>query len=436
MVRLQPPPSDVRSFNAPEWQRWFLDTQQFIGVDVAPADAPFLTFTATSPLTNAQNIGLLATGFLQTTTALGVATISSIPTIPTSSLSGTLLATQFPALTGDATTTAGSLAVTVVRAPAGTLTGTTLAAGVTVSSLVSFGTSPALTGTPTAPTAAPGTNTTQIATTAFVSAAAAAGVTSITGTSGQIVASAATGAVTLSAGANVPLLDAANVFTANQAITYASAAAGNVQHLIHNNTSTGSAQLAIGNNAGTFVAEYIAYGSTHATKAAQVWLGSTANYPLIFETNGTRRGTFFETGGFSWGDTTDPGATNVRVAGTLLTLGATVLSSTLAVTSTVTISSDIAWANNTGFGLVGSDGVRFLSYTTAGGVSIGSLAAKISLGVPVQLAGYTVATLPAGTQGFLAYATDLLAPAFLAIAVGGGAIKGPVFYNGTNWVAI
>lgn len=35
--------------------------------------------------------------------------------------------------------------------------------------------SPALTGAPTAPTAAPGTNSTQIATTAFVAAAVAAG---------------------------------------------------------------------------------------------------------------------------------------------------------------------------------------------------------------------------------------------------------------------
>ena len=38
--------------------------------------------------------------------------------------------------------------------------------------------SPALTGTPTAPTAATGTNTTQVATTAFVQAAAAAAVSS------------------------------------------------------------------------------------------------------------------------------------------------------------------------------------------------------------------------------------------------------------------
>lgn len=52
--------------------------------------------------------------------------------------------------------------------------------------------SPALTGTPTAPTAAPGTNTTQLGTTAFVSAAiAAAGagyVASVTGTTAEITA--------------------------------------------------------------------------------------------------------------------------------------------------------------------------------------------------------------------------------------------------------
>jgi hypothetical protein len=38
--------------------------------------------------------------------------------------------------------------------------------------------SPAMTGTPTAPTAAPGTNTTQVATTAFVAAAVAPGIAS------------------------------------------------------------------------------------------------------------------------------------------------------------------------------------------------------------------------------------------------------------------
>lgn len=52
----------------------------------------------------------------------------------------------------------------------------------------------------------------------------------------------------------------------------------------------------------------------------------------------------------------------------------------------------------------------------------------------VRLKGYTVSTLPAGTQGDTAYVTDALAPTFLATIVGGGAVVTPVFYNGTNWV--
>lgn len=56
----------------------------------------------------------------------------------------------------------------------------------------------------------------------------------------------------------------------------------------------------------------------------------------------------------------------------------------------------------------------------------------VSRGV-VRLKGYTVATLPTGTQGDTAFCTDLLTPTFLTTAVGGGAIVGPVFFDGTNW---
>lgn len=52
-----------------------------------------------------------------------------------------------------------------------------------------------------------------------------------------------------------------------------------------------------------------------------------------------------------------------------------------------------------------------------------------------QGAGFTVATLPAGTQGDFAYVTDALAPAYLTAVVGGGAVVTPVFYNGAAWVA-
>lgn len=52
----------------------------------------------------------------------------------------------------------------------------------------------------------------------------------------------------------------------------------------------------------------------------------------------------------------------------------------------------------------------------------------------IRLMGYTVATLPAGTQGDTAFVTDALAPTFLTAVVGGGAVVTTVFYDGTNWI--
>lgn len=62
-------------------------------------------------------------------------------------------------------------------------------------------------------------------------------------------------------------------------------------------------------------------------------------------------------------------------------------------------------------------------------------AGKIIAGAAIRLKNFTVAALPTGTQGDMTFVTDALAPGFLAIVVGGGAIVTPVFYNGTNWVA-
>jgi hypothetical protein len=53
----------------------------------------------------------------------------------------------------------------------------------------------------------------------------------------------------------------------------------------------------------------------------------------------------------------------------------------------------------------------------------------------IRLAQYTVSTLPAGVQGDTAYVTDALAPTYLAVVVGGGAVVCKVFYNGTAWVS-
>ena len=60
---------------------------------------------------------------------------------------------------------------------------------------------------------------------------------------------------------------------------------------------------------------------------------------------------------------------------------------------------------------------------------------KPTIKEPIVGTGFTVATLPAGTIGMRTYVTDALAPTFLGVLVGGGAIKAPAFYNGTAWVA-
>lgn len=87
---------------------------------------------------------------------------------------------------------------------------------------------------------------------------------------------------------------------------------------------------------------------------------------------------------------------------------------------------NIGNALNAPLALISNNTVRF-TVTAAGTL--------VSAGGAFRLAGYTVATLPAGVQGDLAFVTDALAPAFLTAVVGGGAVITPVFYNGTNWVA-
>lgn len=164
---------------------------------------------------------------------------------------GTLPAARMPALTGDATSTAGTAALTLntVNSNTGAFGGATTCVAVAVNAkgLVTavsavtctpaigsisglganiaaflatpscanfalavtsetgtgscvFATSPAFTGTPTAPTAAPGTNTTQLATTAFVLAnTGGGGSVSITATCGNVASpSPITGTGTLS----------------------------------------------------------------------------------------------------------------------------------------------------------------------------------------------------------------------------------------------
>lgn len=63
-----------------------------------------------------------------------------------------------------------------------------------------------------------------------------------------------------------------------------------------------------------------------------------------------------------------------------------------------------------------------------------SAAAQI-MSIPFRLKSYTVATLPAGTEGDTAYVTDATAPTYLGALTGGGAVRAPVFYNNAAWVS-
>ena len=52
---------------------------------------------------------------------------------------------------------------------------------------------------------------------------------------------------------------------------------------------------------------------------------------------------------------------------------------------------------------------------------------------PFVLAAYTVATLPSGIQGAMAYVTDALTPLYNTTVVGGGSSVVRVFFDGTSW---
>jgi hypothetical protein len=76
-------------------------------------------------------------------------------------------------------------------------------------------------------------------------------------------------------------------------------------------------------------------------------------------------------------------------------------------------------------------------FYTPGGTTIQTFdtTGRTTFGRPIGLKSFTVATLPAGTQGDLAYCTDLTAPTYLGALVGGGAVKALVFFNGSAWVS-
>lgn len=367
----------------------------------------------------------------------------------------------------------GSAPITVPAA-AGTLTGATLAAGVTASSLTSVGTLATLTVTATitgsvtgnAATATLAAASTVLATsrtingvgfdgsgnitvtadaTTLTGASLAAGVLGSSLTSVGALTGGSTGAgftVALSTAtvtgsladarlsANVPLLNAVNIFSVGQNVT--GSVAGTIALLVTHSTpsTTSQARIAVITDSGAVTVRLQAYCSTfvsttayNGANIANLYGAGTGGFTIASVTPGsdvrfyttalagsaTLRGTMFSTGGFSWGDTTDPGATNMRVAGTLLVVGA--------LTATLTGNASTATALQTTRAIngVNFDGSAAITVPAAAGTLTGAtLAAGVtasSLTSVGTLAALTVtATITGAVNGNAATATALATP--------------------------
>ena len=119
------------------------------------------------------------------------------------------------------------------------------------------------------------------------------------------------------------------------------------------------------------------------------------------------------------------------------TIGPTIITSTVpiqaAAGSAAAPSYEFGGAGGTTMGMY-QIGSGIIGCSTAGIERLRLSTAVFKSSLPIQLPGYTVATLPAGVQGMTAYVTDALGPTFLVAVVGGGTVVTPVFYNGAAWV--
>lgn len=103
--------------------------------------------------------------------------------------------------------------------------------------------------------------------------------------------------------------------------------------------------------------------------------------------------------------------------------------------SCLTCTASGAWGYNADLGAAVTNAYQIGVGQNATSGTLKFLGNPIADTTAIKLHGYTVATLPAGVTGNLAYVTDATTPTYNGTLTGGGAVVVPVFYNGTAWVS-
>lgn len=366
--------------------------------------------------------------------------------------------TAIPTFTvnGKGLITAASTAVVI--APAGTLSGATLASGVTASSLTSLGTltslglSGAITGTQSiGPTTTDGlllTNTTAAANNAQQWSPRVHW-------AGKGWATGGAGSLTTEFWAECQPVQGSSTPTANWILTSKIGSNSSAAALTISNTGVVSWPLSCTSGTDITVTNGgigISTGGTFSVNS-RTKISSPADGVSLFQNNGFTDFTRIDFGGttnsFSAiGRDAVNGFTFQSAAGT-----ATWNDSSTGNSGTVAnrYMVGIAAPTLTSTGTSVTDTVASTFYiggaptastnTTIGGTpwALNVAAGPSNFGGPIVLPSYTVATLPSTAAagkvtGAFVVATDLLTPTFLTAAVGGGATVGTVLYNGTAWV--
>lgn len=418
--------------------------------------APITVTAASGTLTGATlNASVTASSLTSVGTLTGGSTGAGFTlALTTSTVTGILPAAQMPALTGDITTSAGAVATTIGASKVtnamlagsiaysklsltGAILNADLAGSIAATKLV--GTDIATVGTVTTGTwsataigvtkGGTGLTSTTInqllysSSTSTIAGLATANNAVLVTSSGGIPSLAATGSsLQVSSSVLNTIQDirttASPTFgalTVNGTVNYGPGVTGSIPGVFGRDLVAGYSILAMQPQSGTNV-----HMSFHVIPKGTGQAGNIAQF-LIYGTDAIADGSNVELCAFRATGTSFFLATAKEGTATLrqLILSCGGASSTPTNTTQLVLKTD-------GSIQMGGYGAGTATFDASG-----NLTSRLNL----RLKGYTVATLPAGTQGDTAFCTDLLAPGFLVAAVGGGAVVGPVFYNGTAWVA-